>query len=429
MKLLHLKLLTTTLLLSTAASAATLDTVLKNLKSPDPSTRQQALNDLDELSYDGFTEKEGLRILEAAAGKYPSTPDTDINAELVSALRTHPTAKLIQPIVNLFPKLSADGKWYALDVLASMENSKEALKTYVGLVGKHAAALDGLPINSLKEQENAAGVLFPALFQHTRHPKLQYDIYDLALEYVYEDWISLGALRKAETGILNDFRTLSARLKTAQKPSGIAWRFEQPYQDDRYLGGILLDLMGFLNTKNANGVLQEALKFNDPYLQGWAAISLVYNDQKVSAQALKQIAASNEMRWTLYDYLQDAESLELFPAEYRNQQALGASDLANALIDSDELGYEPDSIEFVQKFTEQEDNDLYDYYLYKFTDHDGVAYAGVAGPYSPAKAVTVSGGDLTSSLFRKWDELTPEEHFRAIVADEYGDDAAEEHNH
>ncbi|GEM47281.1 hypothetical protein [Deinococcus cellulosilyticus] len=421
MKLLHLKLLTTTLLLSSAASAATLDSLLKDLKSPEQTTRQNALDELSELSEEGFTEKEGLKILDAAAGKYAANGEYSINAELVSFLREKPSPKLIQPLVALFPKLDADAKWYALDVLAYMEGSKDALKTYLGLVGKHSATLDGLPVSALKEQKDAVKILFPTLFQYTRNPKLQYDIYDLALEYVYEDWMSIADLRRAEAGILNDYRTLATRLNPAQQTTGIAWRWQEPYLDDRYLGGLMLDLIGFLNTRNANQVLQDALKFNDPYLQGWAVISLAYNDQKIPAEAVKQVAASNEMRWTLYDYLQDAEHLDLFPAEYRNQQDMGASDLVNVLIDSDELGYEPESVEFVQKFTRQEGSSLYDYYLYKFTDHEGTAYAGLAGPYSPARVVTIEGGDDTSTLFTRWEEKSPEAHYQAILDDLYGE--------
>ncbi|GGJ38762.1 hypothetical protein [Deinococcus roseus] len=411
--------MTSTLLLSSAASAATVDALLKDLKSASQDIRQKALDELADVGDEGFTEKEALQVIAAAGGSYAPTGKYSINAELVSFLRTDPSPKLIQPIVNLFPKLDADARWYALDVLTRYPKNTGALKTYLGLVGKNAAALDGLPVGQLKKQTDTANLLFPALLQYTKFPRLQYDIYDLILAYAYDDQVPAATLRKYEKPILNDYAVLSKRLQTQQQNSGIAWRWEDPYLDDRYLGGILLDLMGFFNTKTANTVLKEALAFKDPYLKGWAAISMVYNDQEVPEENLHEIAASNEMRWTLFDYLQDAKSLDLFPDEFRNQRDLGASDLANQLLKPDALGYEPESIEFVQKFTRQSGDDLSDYYLYRFTDQDGVAYAGLAGPYSPAKVATVTGGEDTYSLFEKWDDHTPEEHYKAFMEDLY----------
>lgn len=421
MKQLHFKWLLTVVLLSGAASAASVDSLLKDLKSTSKETREKALDALADMADAGFTEKESLKVLDAAAQKYEATGEYSVSAELISFLRYDPKPSMIKPIVNVFPKLDADGKWFALDVLTRLEKNTTALKTYLGLVGKHAASLDSLPIRNLKNQEGVADLLIPELFKYTKFPKLQFDIYDLALSYLYDEELTSEDIRKHEKTILNDYKALSAKLKAAQQDSGIAWRWAEPYNTDRYLGGIMLDMVGFMKTKTGDAVLKEALQFKDPHLQAWAAISLVYNEQNVPSEVFENIAASNEMRWTLYEYLEDAERLDLFPQAYRNQQALATSDLTNLLIGSDYLGYEPENIEFVQKFTRQDEDTLNDYYLFKFTDEDGVEYAGLAGPYSPAKTATVQGGDDTYTLFDEWDSRTAEGHYQAILDELYAE--------
>lgn len=424
MKMLSLKTVLISVLLSGAASAATVEELLQDLKSPEEGQRLTALDELADYGEDGLTEKEGLMVLEAAKLSYAPTGDYSVNAQLLADLRQAPKVSYIKPIVALFPNLDIDAKWYALDILTRFEDNKDALKTYVGLVGKHSAALDALPVRYLKDQSDYASILFPELFKYTKNPSLQYDIYDLALSFLYDEKLSLKVVQNNEKQILNDYQALAVKLKPVQQATGTDWRYDRPYRTDRYFGGLMLDLIGFLNTPGGNTVLKDALKYNDPHLKGWAVISLVFNKQEVPASELLAVAASDDMRFTLYDYLERADRLDLFPEKYRNQQALAQSDLSHYLTFPDVLSYEPRSIEYVQTFSENGKDGKMNYYLFKFTDKEGKTYAGLSGPFYQVQEPTIQGGGDTYTNFTEWDKLSPEEHYEDILKALNGDGEA-----
>ncbi|GEM49742.1 hypothetical protein [Deinococcus cellulosilyticus] len=415
MKSLSFKTVLISVLLSGAASAATVDELLQDLKSPEEGQRLTALDELADYGQEGLTEKEGLKILEAAKLTYGPAGDYSVNAQLLADLRKDPKPSYIKPIVGMFADLDIDAKWYALDILTRFKDNKDALKTYVGLVGKHSAALDSLPVRYLKDQTEYVNVFFPELFKYTRNPALQFDIYDLALSFLYDEKMSQKVLRDNEKQILNDYQALSVKLKPVQQPTGTDWRYNRPYRTDRYFGGLMLDLIGFLNTPAANTVLKDALKYSDPHLKGWAAISLIFNKQTVPAADIQAVADSNDMRFTFYDYLERADRLDLFPEQYRNQQSLAQSDLAHWLTYPDELGYEPASVEYVQTFSEEGKDGKMNYYLFKFTDRDGKAYAGLSGPFYQAEEPTIQGGGSTFSNYTEWDKLSPAGHYEDIM--------------
>ena len=123
----------------------------------------------------------------------------------------------------------------------------------------------------------------------------------------------------------------------------------------------------------------------------------------------------------LYDNLARLERSELFPEEFKTQEAFAESDMVNWLVYLTELGKPPDEIQLmkvVEVDTGSEDG-VVEFYLFRFRSAiDGMKddgwMAGVSGYYKLADKPTTEAHGYTFSAFEKWRDKTPEQHVSDI---------------
>ena len=151
----------------------------------------------------------------------------------------------------------------------------------------------------------------------------------------------------------------------------------------------------------------------------------IYNsigEGKPDTDSITQCANDPCRRVHVYTLLVQLGRLDLFPAEFVNQQSIAESQLVNWLEHPNELKNPPDEIELVKIVTlpGEEPVGPINYYLFKFRTfephwaaHEGWM-AGVAGPY-PARSndIHVFPGGTFSEL-DAFDSKTPEEHVKFL---------------
>ena len=131
----------------------------------------------------------------------------------------------------------------------------------------------------------------------------------------------------------------------------------------------------------------------------------------VDARQVEQVAASLEMRETFWRILRKMGKQSLMPERWARPELLAASSLCRWAAHPNELAVPPDEVELTMKFLiePEEGGTPYEVYLFRFRAYPkpwepGEGWmAGIAGP-----------NDSPWSSFKKWDSLTPDEHFEKL---------------
>ncbi|MEM6802020.1 MAG: hypothetical protein AAF696_11495 [Bacteroidota bacterium] len=246
-----------------------------------------------------------------------------------------------------------------------------------------------------------------------------FNVFHFALELCNEDILTIQEeadqhIVATEVGI-REFLKQDADYQT--------WIWDDSiYSDVRYQAGVLLDLMGHLNSKASTQELRTSLQeFYDARLKFFAVKSLLEKGEKVQASQIHPIAAEDETRELLFDLLERHELLTLFPKAYLTQEALARSNMVVWLIYPTELGHPPTEIELWDTINiTYNDVGKTTYYLWKFRS-DAEAWkedgwmVGLSGPYVNKEMPTTRSYGYTFSQFSKLEEKSPEEHFEYIM--------------
>jgi hypothetical protein len=401
----------------------TLDPILVALHSGEERVRVAANSDLFRLhlEVDDPSLADGLKALRAAAQPYPfEKPAADeVSENLVHFAAGSPKPEYVSVVVELFEQFIGRGKWWALSILAQLED-REAALAYMEVVRQHARAgrISGLVIGPLQKKPRHADVFFPELLSYAPDaPNLAPDIYRLCLAYSDAGLITHDALEPYAGQVIAAYRTLAAKLQPAQQDHGLAWMWDEPYLEWRIDGGLLLDLLGYFPPASVEDDLMRAVEYRDPRLQYFAVVSLLRMGKPVDVERVAQVAAHAEMRKWLYDELHRLGQVALYPEKYRTQAALAESDMVHWLTYPTELGRVPDEIELMKVVPVDTGlpGGIYDYFLFRFRTHephwsakDGWM-AGVSGPFRRTDEPTTAALGDTFSTFKKWDSTTPEE--------------------
>jgi hypothetical protein len=169
-------------------------------------------------------------------------------------------------------------------------------------------------------------------------------------------------------------------------------------------------------------LLRSALSFTDPRLKYFAVIGLLRQSEAVEQEYLRDIAASPEMRNWFYDQLARMGKENLFPEEFKTQEALAESNMVNWLTYPTELGRAPDEIELmhVGAFDTETEDGLIDYFVFRFRTFephwaakDGWM-AGISGPFLRKDSPSTKSYGGTFSRFDPWESKSAEEHLGDI---------------
>lgn len=309
--------------------------------------------------------------------------------------------------------------------LLSRIPGKAAAVASMRIVRKHART-GGVPASfvvPLMSKPRHATIFFPDLLDYAGVPALSYAIYLLCLTYFQRGLLAPDALLPYAEQIVGAYRLHDKALSASQRSEGVAWMWEDEYQEHRDIGGLLLDLMGHFSASQVEEVLQHALTYRDPRLKCFALCSLLRLGKDVDPAHARDVAQSAEMRSYLYRTLTELCALSLFPEEYVTQAAFAESHMVEWLTFPTELGRVPDEIELMEvvEVGLGLGRSTQDFYLFRFRTHephwaakDGWS-AGVTGPYLRSLAPSADLVRMTFSRFETWESKTPEEHVHSVL--------------
>jgi hypothetical protein len=403
--------------------AARFDHILEMLWDKDEKIRTSGVEALSSFQKDVEEPSSaiGIKALRAAARPYPFNepkPDT-VSSELVSVAESKPLPEYVPIILELFGKYCDDAKLHSQIILTELE-SRQAAEAFMSIVRTHAPTgkLNSIIVSRLVNKPRFAEVFFPELLKYADNPKLSSEIYRLCLAYCEADLLPPDKLAPFADQVLKSYRGYAGKLRPKQQDKGIAWMWEDSYQESREDAALLLDLLGHFPVDRVEKGLQEALDFKDPRLKHFAVVSLLRLGKTVEQKHIDEVASHAEMRNWLFIDLKKQGKTKLFPENYRTQKAFAESDMVNWLVYPTELNRVPDEIELmkVAAIDTGLPGGIYDYYLFRFRTKephwaakDGWM-AGISGPYLRSDEPTTDALGDTFSSFTKWESKTPDQH-------------------
>ncbi|MCX7746154.1 MAG: hypothetical protein N2645_04550 [Clostridia bacterium] len=394
----------------------TINRLLAELQGPSEKKRFKALEELSKME---LRLDEGLKLLEASKNEFPKSEDEweDISAQLIEICANMPYFEYVGKIEKIYDELNPQAKIAALQFLASYEN-EQALISYLKLLAKDYKELQALPTGSLNSYPRFSNILFPGLLKYTDNQCISRDIYLLLLTYLEFELISEAALGEYRSAVIRDIVNMSETVLEyweEEQPSSI-WDNEE-YMIMRSYAGVHFDLAGYMKDAKVTMALRNLMHVKDIRLKMFAAISLLKHGQTVEPKDALEIAADSEVRNWFYDRLCEVGKSELYPEKYRTQEAFAESNMIDWLIYPTELGRVPDEIELAKVFDCGDE----EYYLFKFRCSSDDFWtgkgwmAGISGPFDKKSKPTTSAQGHTFSHFKKWDEMSPDDHFKTIV--------------
>jgi hypothetical protein len=407
----------------TADAVSRFDHILEMLWDVDEKVRETGMKDLAEFqkAMKAPGSQNGLKALRAAARPYLfEKPEPGrVSAELVAVAYSTPLPEYIPVVVELFDKFSDDAKWRAQVIITALE-SRDAAEAFMTIVRTHSPTgkLPSLLAARLVNKPRHPDVLFPEILTYASDQKLASEIYRLCLAYCEAKLLPPEKLAPFTDQVLKSYTDLAEKLRAAQKDHGIAWMWEEAYEESRHDAGLLLDLLGHFHGNMVEKQLRQALEYKDPRLKYFAIISLIRLGSPVDKTDVEDVASYAEMRNWLYIKLKQLGKSSLFPEMFRTQESFAEADMVNWLVYPTELNRVPDAIELMKVVTVDTGfpDGAYDYYLFRFrTEEPHWAaksgwMAGVSGPYLRKDQPTTESLGDTFSTFAKWDAKTPDDH-------------------
>lgn len=184
--------------------------------------------------------------------------------------------------------------------------------------------------------------------------------------------------------------------------------------------GICFDLLSKSFELAPTDICDRALQFHDSWIRLWAALAMIRTGSEVSPEIIESIAQDPESRKVLAGELIDRSLLHLIPKHFANQESLAEANMVHWLVHPCEMAAKPEVIELMScKIFKAIDGNDGRFYLFRYRmserhwEEEKDWMAGVAGPY-PLHTLSAHGSQ-TFSNFDKWDSMSPEEHFQAVI--------------
>lgn len=397
--------------------------LIQRLQSQEGETRRGALAELQGGSgakRSSFSVAESVELLRAATMDFPGTTAGlwDTPTWIIAAVADEPRVDYLPVLKEIFPRLGPSARERALDLLSGIDDAGAA-ETFISMLKEHATEISSPPpLIRLQRQPHHPDILFPRLLELATNAALADDIYLTTLAYCEKGLLPAARIAGHTDPLLAAYRNERDWLVPRQAGKGDGWLWEEDYQERRNKAALLLDLFGHLSLQEVEADLLQALDYRDARLVYFSLASLLRHAREVPPRALDLVAASPEMRNSLYEKLKGTNRMELFPKRFLTQEAFAESEMVRWLVYPAELGRAPDEIELkkvVAADTGGPDGVL-DYYVFRFRTFNphwaakNGWTAGVAGPFLRKDAPSPVAYGGTFSKFESWDAKKPEEH-------------------
>ena len=208
--------------------------------------------------------------------------------------------------------------------------------------------------------------------------------------------------------LLGFWHSICAQLEPRQRDlQSFEWMLDEEYETPRALGEVLLDVLGYVPGEEVGRTLGEGAALIDPRLKTFAIVSQVRRGDPVDPGQMEQAAASLEMREILWRQLKKIGKESLMPERWTRPELLAASDLCHWASHGNELGVPPEEVELIGGVQVEGTEDTV--YLFRFREYPK--------PWEPGEgwmAGIAGTNDSPWSSFKKWDSMTPQEHFNML---------------
>ncbi len=340
-----------------------------------------------------------------------------VNVRLAEFLELFTANEVIQTISSSYGDAPNAQRSHLMLVLACQETEPAAI-ALKSLVREHGFP-SVYPRVFWKLREHVEGLSFYAL-ELVENPGVHLgDIVNLINHALYTKKLDASVLDPAAALIEERINTLLPSVLSMQAEIHGRWHRDREYFGLRSDLAAWIDLAGIVPACSVN-VLKNAHESADPVINLFLVTALIAKEASIPASAIAISAESYETTRGLYHTLQARAHLHLYPKDLKTFEHFAAADMVSWLSHPSELGEEPETIE-LHSIVERDQNDHSSerYCLWRFTDAEGEAFAGVSGPFTKDSwedptPETVRSED-TFSNFKPWDEATPSEHLEAVL--------------
>ncbi|MGR3762971.1 hypothetical protein [Rossellomorea sp. NS-SX7] len=401
----------------------TLRNLMKQLHSPDSEKRFDAMGSFYELK-----ENDDLKIrvellkdmVKAAGSSFPERVDGWDNPSLclIDFVCDYPMPEIIDEIVLHFDQLDPHAKVRALECLLLTKDEgifQEIHDKTVQLILEEEVEL---PIEELCEFPVLLRGIVDKTFDKIESSHYKFMIYEF-IAAINESGVEHGYKRsKILPVLLVDYKQLRDEYQSYDaeyQPKFVYKSWKDSYFLLRYRINIVIGLMNYYFSEEAEEWLKEAVLFNDPRISSNAAGVCINKNIHVSGDILERLSSNVESAEMMYWGLAESKKEHLFPVSPK-QPVLAKSHLFSHLVflsdeEGEHLGIYPENIQVVDSVdTVNSYGQPLRYYLMSFTQ-DGEELAAWTGGYILEEED--DGADLwegTYTDFEPFHDKSVEEH-------------------
>jgi hypothetical protein len=366
--------------------------LVKQLHSADPGNRYEALGMLYELKGqdDLKIRVEMLKdMVKEAASTFPERVDVWDNPSLglVEFVCDYPMPEIIDEILLHFDGFDPDAKVRALKCLLLTKDEgifQEIHDKTVQLVTHEEVVL---PVEELCEFPVLLKGIVDKTIDQLESPYYKYMYYDF-ITAINESGVEAGYKRARVLPLLMaDYAKLRDEyLKYDEEyRSDYAYQsWKESYFQLRYRINVLIGLMNFYYSEEAEGFLKEAVSCKDPRISTNAVVIAMNKNIPVQPDILQSLSTHVESAELMYWGLAEHNKEHLFPVSPK-QPVLAKAHLFNHLVhlqdeEGEELNIFPENIQVVDSVdTVNSYGQPLRYYLMSFSHGDDVLAAWVGG--------------------------------------------------
>lgn len=369
--------------------------MMKRLRSEDPGKRFEALGTLYECKVEKDLE---IRIdllkemVELAAGIFPESVDGWDNPSyyLIDFVCDYPMPEVMEQLLKYFDRLPSDAKVRVLELFLATEDEELFYEMEEKLVAMMKNEEVQLPVDQLTQYPVFLRDVVERTFEKIHSPHYKFTMYefisainesDLEWGYRKEDVLPL---------ILSDYKKLREEYFSYDKDYHARFVYtswKESYFTVRYHMNLLIGLMNYYYSKEAEENLREALGFKDPVIRSKAIHVCIEKNIDVENGLIEELATNLESAEGLYWDLKSSNKEHLYPIKEKKQPLLAKAKLFTYLVYlRDEEGrlmnkfpeeiHVQDTIE-----TENQYKQSVRYYLMSFKE-SGTDYVAWVGGYS-----------------------------------------------
>lgn len=348
--------------------------LLSDLFATDSATAEKAYSALQQATFDKrdlpLLLNDLLKVspLDRKANSYKK-----VNHSLMLAIRSLKDTAASRFALQHYPSVPDSLAFIRNDLLALMAIPDSAhFAALTGLLRKEPPAepISYYVIARLADTPALTAQFFPGMLPLLRDSLQRKEMLQLTAQQLDSNYLDIGRLAPYREGL---------QVYGERRAAKVISSADNYLYSDKHL----IRILRHFNDVPANALLKRFLLSKEESLRLAAIVALLKNQQPVSNSVVLSLAANNSYRLELFQRLTEAGRMDLFPAAWRTQKAMGEAEVYLLASDYDEEEEEGDKpvITFFKETLVSLGGTRHRYLFYKVRRKDEVRLA-CAGPYS-----------------------------------------------